>query len=118
MGDLMKRQPQPELLGRKGELLLDSQHVRTHVVHDVLIERILFLHDEKVVLTEHPARHPAQDHAEFRPRDLGHHRCCQTRTGPRVEFLDQWIKQATKRGNVGVDPTRPIRDPGAGGAGE
>ena len=37
VGDLVQRQPQPELLRREGEPLLEGEHVRADVVHEVLV---------------------------------------------------------------------------------
>jgi hypothetical protein len=63
--DLVERQPQPELLGREPEALLERQHVRAHVVDDVLVLGALVLDDQQVVLAEHAPGHPPQQQADL-----------------------------------------------------
>ena len=65
VGDLVQRQPEPELPRREGEALLEGEDVRADVVHDVLVVGASSFDDQQVVLAEHPGRHPAEQHAHL-----------------------------------------------------
>ncbi len=118
VGDLVQGQPQPELTGREGELLLEGEHVGTDVVHEVLVERGLVLDDEQVVLAQHPGGHPAQHHAHLGPGDLLGHRRQGVGVEALAELVDQRAQQALERGHVGPHPPRSVGDPGPGRAGQ
>ena len=71
---LVQREPQPELAWRKSVAAFHRGHVGADVVHDVLKVRIFFFDHEKVVLTEHPRRHPTEHHAQLDATDAPRYR--------------------------------------------
>jgi hypothetical protein len=110
VGDLVERQPVAELARREGELLLEPEDVRAHVVHDVLVLGVLVLDDQQVVLTEHPRRHPAEDHAHLGGSDAAGHRGEGVRGEVLLEAVRDGSQQALERRDVGADPSLAIGD--------
>jgi hypothetical protein len=118
VGDLVQRQPQPELAGRERELLLEGQHVRPHVVHEVLLVRVLVLDHEQVVLAEHPGAHPPEHHPELGPCEAGGDRRQRAGADLLAEALEDRAQETLERREVGPNPPRAVGHPRPGGAGE
>ena len=116
VGDLVEGQPQAELPGREGVALLEGQDVGADVVDDVLVVGVLVLDDEHVVLAQHPGRHPPEEGADLGPGDVAADGRHLGRVDPLAEAVGEGTEQALERGQVGLDPPRPVGDPHPGRA--
>ena len=119
VGDLVQREPQPELAGREGEALLEREDVGPDVVDEVLVVGVLVLDDEQVVLAEHPASTSSRAARRARRRP----RCGRAARARRcadafAEPVGERAQQALERRDVGPDPAGPVDDPGPGRAGQ
>jgi hypothetical protein len=114
MGDLVERQPEPELLRREREPLLERQDVGTDVVHEVLVVRrgrLRVVDDEQVVLAQHARGHPPEQHADLDASEATRHACGEA--GPHVvtQLVGERAEQPLEAVDVGVHPAGAVGDP-------
>ena len=125
VGDLVEGEPETELARLEAVELLEGHHVRADEVHEVLVLDGL-LGEEEVVLTEHPGGEPTEDHAHLcagggppgrgqRPGQPLGQRVAGGDAGG-VQLLQVGPDEALEAGHVGMDPSRPVGDPGPGRA--
>ena len=114
VGDLVEREPVAELTGWEAEALLQAQDVGAHVVDDVLLVGVLVFDDQEVVLAEHPARHPPEDHAHLGTGDAAGHRGEGVGGDLLIQPIGDGPQQPLERRDVGAHPALAIGDPGPG----
>ena len=121
VGDLVQRQPQPELAGREGEALLEGEDVGPDVVDDVLVVGVLVLDEQQVVLAEHPGA--TSSRAASRPRPRRPHRPGASGDGPAEPWSPSLsVSGRSSRGNDAMlartQPARSVTRARAGPASE
>ncbi len=113
VGQLVKSDPEAELLGVEPVTALESSNVRADVIDDVLVLGMVVFGEKQVVLAEDPRGHPAQESTHFGRGDFVEHRGQGAGRSLASELAEDRTHEATESGDVGLGPIGSVDDSGA-----